>query len=132
MIFIGKGVSHFKKEQKLKWWEIKERLEYKSLACAQNLAQKRNANTSHVTRLAKCFGVSEIQFLEACIVKNLYSWSVEIDGKKIHGFNTFDDSSIESLTEDFNKKKLALIEKHKSSEETEYPLTVIAFNKVSE
>ena len=67
MIIIGKGVQHFKKEQGLKWREIKERMNYKSLACAQNLGQKTSGHTALITKLAAAFGVSEVEFVIACV-----------------------------------------------------------------
>jgi len=67
MIIIGKGVQHFKKEQKLKWREIKERLGNKSLAHTQNLGQKTSGHTALITKLAAAFGVSEVEFVIACI-----------------------------------------------------------------
>lgn len=67
MIIIGKGVQHFKKEQGLKWREIKERLGNKSLAHTQNLGQKTSGHTALITKLAGAFGVSEVEFLIACI-----------------------------------------------------------------
>ena len=67
MIIIGKGVQHFKKEQGLKWREIKERLGNKSLAHTQNLGQKTSGHTALITKLAGAFGVSEVEFVIACI-----------------------------------------------------------------
>ena len=67
MIIIGKGVQHFKKEQKLKWREIKERLGNKSLAHTQNLGQKTSGHTALITKLAAAFGVSEVEFVIACV-----------------------------------------------------------------
>ena len=65
-IIIGKGVAYYKKAQCLKWKDIRDKLEYKTLAATQRIVNKNSGTTALVDRLAHAFGVSPAEFIEQC------------------------------------------------------------------
>jgi len=67
-IKIGHGLAKIKAEKNITFENLAKNMGYNSKEAVANITQRDNTNTKLIDKLSEALGVTQLEFIEACLV----------------------------------------------------------------